>query len=70
MSSTGGGLHINARSQGVWTSPDFSIVLTLHNSSDSGVDVTAAQCAAMVANLSPGNYQTTWNGTSWSTPSA
>lgn len=68
MSSTGGGLRIAPRGQQVWTSPDFSYSLTLHNDTDAEVFVTAEQCAAMVANLDPGSYQTHWNGTSWSAP--
>jgi hypothetical protein len=59
---------ILARQQLVWTSPDFSYALTLHNETDASVTVTADECAALVANLDPGEYQTTWNGTVWSTP--
>lgn len=70
MSAAGGGsIILHARGQQVWTSPDLSITLTLHNETDSEVSITSDQCAAMVNGLAAGNYQTTWNGTSWSTPS-
>lgn len=68
MSSSGGGHIILARNQLVWTSPDLSYALTLHNNTDSNTSVSDEQCAAMVANLDPGDYQTTWNGSVWSTP--
>lgn len=70
MSSTGGGLVILARNQIVWTSPDFAYILTLHNDTDANKSVTDTECASMVADLPPSDYQTTWNGTSWSTPTA
>lgn len=69
-STTGGGLRIAARDQGVWTSPTLDYALTLHNGTDSEVTISQGDCAAMVANLAPGVYQTTWNGTAWSAPSA
>lgn len=69
MSSSGGGHIILARDQLVWTSPDLSKNLTLHNETDSSVEITGDACAAMVANLDAGNYQTTWNGSAWSAPS-
>jgi hypothetical protein len=68
MSSSGGGHIILARSQLVWTNQDFTITLTLQNDTDSSVTVTSDQCAAMVSGLDPGDYHTSWNGTSWSTP--
>lgn len=65
----GGGLIILARSQQVWTSPDLSKSLTLHNDTGTDKSISGDDCAAMVASLDPGNYQTTWNGSAWSAPS-
>lgn len=69
MSSSGGGHIILARGQLVWTSPDLSTTLTLHNDTDAQVSISGDDCAAMVADLDDGNYQTTWNGSAWSAPS-
>jgi len=68
MSSTGGGIVVRARDQVVWTNKDFTVTLTLQNDTDSNVTVSADQFAAMVAGLDSGDYHTSWNGTSWSTP--
>ena len=69
MSSTGGGIVVRAQDQQEWTSPDLSVVLTLHNDTNSDVTVTSDQCVAMVDGLDDGSYQTTWDGSVWSTPS-
>lgn len=70
MSSTGGGLHtVLAHDQIVWTDGNLEYALTLRNETDTNTTVTSEQCAAMVENLDPGDYMTTWDGSTWSTPS-
>lgn len=65
----GGVIIIRGGGQQVWTSPDLSKVLTLHNEAGVEVSISGDDCAAMVASLGPGNYQTTWDGSAWSAPS-
>lgn len=68
MSSTGGGLHINANSQVNWSNFDTGQNLTLHNVTNAGINLSQADAQALADQYIPngGDIALNWDGSTWS----